>query len=68
MYRLVHEGSACKFADEKLFIAKIGTVTVFRASSAAGIESVSSVAAPLGYLSDAVFGVAFRRECGVNPP
>lgn len=36
MYRLVHERSGYKCADEKLFIAKMGTVTVFRASSAGG--------------------------------
>ena len=56
MYRLVHERSGYKLAGEKLFIAKFATVTVFRASRAG--EGVSSVAASLGPLSDAVSGVA----------
>jgi AraC-like DNA-binding protein len=32
-----------------------------------GGESVSSIAASLGYLSDAAFGVAFRRVHGQSP-
>ncbi|WP_460155232.1 helix-turn-helix domain-containing protein [Pseudomonas sp. S2_B12] len=32
-----------------------------------GSESVSAVAASLGYLSDAAFGVAFRRVHGTSP-